>query len=259
MGDRTMKFALPILASPILALSFAAAAPGQAAEKGMTVQGPGCEYRIRFDPAKFDEKKLRDTGDLLLGEGLSAPYFPVHPATEVTTEKTIEADYATCMKPSADLKALAFLDMPDVEDIRTRRLEQIADACAFERIKARAMLPGASAKILGEYQPAAPTCGRMVEKLDDPAGVRPIWRDLVAKACANNASPARCRKDSLAAESKPDADRLIRADMVSFHWTNCAVPFLKMNVEQDRDQAAQQALAKEFRKRFKAKEKCEEG
>lgn len=259
-----MKFAQPImgspiLASPILALLLATVAPAQAAEKTMTVQGPGCEYKIRFDPAKFDEKKLRDTGDILLGEGLSAPNFPNHPATEVITEKTIEADYATCMKPAAELKALAFIDMPGVEDIRAGRLEQIADGCAFERIKARAMLPGASAKVLGEYQPAAPTCGKMVEKLDDPAGLRPVWRDLVTKACANNASPARCRKDSLAAETKPDADRLIRADMINFHWTNCAVPFLKMNVEQDKDQARQEALAKEFRKRFKAKEKCEEG
>ena len=256
MGDIFMKCALPTCA---MLLATLAAAPAGAAERTLSVSGPGCEYKIRFDPAKFDEKKLRDTGDLLLDEGLSAPYFPTHPANETVTEKTIEADYATCMKPAAELKALAFIDMPGVEELRAARLDQIADGCAFERIKARAMLPGASAKVLREFQPAAQSCGRLVEKLDDPAGVRPVWRDLVAKACANNASPARCRKDSLAAEAKPDADRLIRADMVSFHWTNCAVPFLKMNADQDKDQAAQQALAKEFRKRFKAKEKCEEG
>jgi hypothetical protein len=240
-------------------LSAAASAPAGAAEKTLSVSGPGCEYKVRFDPAKFDQKKLRDTAELLLGEGLSMPYFPVHPATEFYTEKMIEADYATCVKPAADLKALSFLDMSGVEDIRARRLEQIADACAFERIKARAMLPGASANILAEFQPAAQACGRLVEKLDDPAGIRPVWRDLVAKACATNASPARCRKDGLAAETKPDGDRLIRADMIGYHWTNCAVDFLKLNVEQPKDEAAQQALAKEFRKRFKVKEICEEG
>ena len=240
-------------------VSAAISAPAGAAEKTLSVTGPGCDYKIRFDPAKVDQKKLRDTADIAFGEGLSLPYFPVHPATEVYTEKMMEADYATCVKPTADLKALSFLDMPGVEDIRARRLEQIADSCAFDRIKARAMRPGASAKILAEFQPAAQACGRLVEKLDDPAGIRPVWRDLVAKSCATNGSPARCRKDGLAAETKPDGDRLIREDMIGYHWTNCAVPFMKMNLEQERDQAARQALAKELRKRFKVKEVCEEG
>ena len=34
---------------------------------------------------------------------------------------------------------------------------------------------------------------------------------------------------------------------------------MKMNLEQEKDQAARQALAKELRKRFKVKEVCEEG
>lgn len=248
------------LCSVFVALFLAVgAAPSFSAEKSISVSGPGCDYKVRFDPARVDERKLKDTANVLLGEGLANPDFPVHPATQVYSEALIKADYAACMKPAEALVALSFLDMPGLDDMRTRRLDQIADTCAFERIKARALAPGGSAGILAEYAPAAPACAKIVEKADDPAALRPVWRALVQKRCVDNANPAQCRKSGLAMENETDADRLIRADVIGYHWTNCAVEFLKLNQDQARDDAARQTLAKEFRKRFRTKETCEDG
>ncbi len=235
------------------------ATPCVAAEKTISVSGPGCDYKVRFDPTKVDERKLRDTANALLGEGFANPDFPVHPATQVYSEALINADYDACMKPSEASRALSLLDIPGLEDLRARRLEQIADTCAYERIKARALTPGGSARILAEYQPAAQACAKIVEKADDPAALRPIWRALVQKRCVDNSNPAQCRKSGLALENEKDADRLIRADVIGYDWTNCAVPFLKLNQEQEKDDAVRQTLAKEFRKKFKTKEICEDG
>ena len=248
------------LHSPLVALFLVlGAAPAFSAEKTISVSGPGCDYKIRFDPAKVEERKLRDTANVLLGEGLANPDFPVHPATQVYSDSLIKADYEACMQPAEASRALSFLAMPGLEELRARRLEQIADTCAYERIKARALASGGTAKILAEYQPAAQACGKIVEKADDPAALRPVWRALVQKRCVDNASPAQCRKNGLALENEKDADRLIRADVIGHDWTNCAVAFLKLNRDQPKDDAVRQMLAKEFRKKFKTKEICEDG
>lgn len=246
------------LAFAVLLLA-AGGGPSLSAEKSISVTGPGCDYKIRFDPSKVDESKLRDTANIVLGEGLANPDLPVHPATQVYSEALIAADYSACVKPSEAMRALAFLDMPGLEELRARRIEQIADACAFERIKARALIAGASAKILAEHQSSAQACATIVEKADDAAALRPVWRALVQKRCVDNASPAQCRKTGLALENEKDADRLIRADVIGYDWSNCAVAFLKLNQDQARDDAVRQTLAKAFRKKFKTKETCEDG
>jgi len=248
------------LRQPLVALFLGlGAAPAFAAEKTISVSGPGCDYKIRFDPAKVEERKLRDTANALLGEGLANPNFLVHPTAQVYSDSLIKADYEACMQPAEASRALSFLAMPGLEELRARPLEQIADTCAYERIKARALASGGTAKILAEYQPAAQACGKIVEKADDPAALRPVWRALVQKRCVDNASPAQCRKNGLALENEKDADRLIRADVIGHDWTNCAVAFLKLNRDQPKDDAVRQTLAKEFRKKFKTKEICEDG
>lgn len=235
------------------------AAPTLAAEKTISVSGPGCDYRIKFDPAKVDERKLKDTANVILGEGLANPNFAVHDKSQIYTEALARADYENCMAPAKPLRAQTYLDMPGLADLRARRLEQIAETCAFDRIKGRALVAGASARILLEFQPAAQACTRLIEKADDPAALRPVWRELVKKRCIDNGNPAQCRKNGLALEGTKDADRLIRADVISHDWSNCAIAFLKLNVDQAKDDAVRADLAKRFRKTFRTKEICEDG
>ena len=52
---------------------------------------------------------------------------------------------------------------------------------------------------------------------------------------------------------------MIRADVISHDWSNCAIAFLKLNVDQAKDDAVRADLAKRFRKAFKTKEICEDG
>jgi hypothetical protein len=251
MNRRTLPFAIAIVCTMTGAAG--------AAEKSFSVTGAGCDYKVRFDPAKVDGARLRDTADLILGQALPSPDFQVHPPSDIYTEALVKADYEACLKPGEAARKLAFIDMPGVEDLRSRRLDQIADTCAYEQIKGRALIPGASAKILLEHKASAQACGRYVQALDDPAGLRAFWRAQVDKRCKINSDPARCRKDSLSMEKQPDADRLIRTDLITYDWNNCAIEFLRLNQDQKRDEEAQQALVKSFRKAFKTKETCEDG
>ena len=235
-----------------------AMAPADGADRTITVDGEACSFKVRFDPAKFKEKQVRDTAGAILGSGLPYPDFAVHPTTETLTLDIVAADQAACLKSVGPSRGLDLLDIPGLAEFRARKTEQTIDTCAFEAIKGRALIPGASPKILVEHSASAKTCGHFVAALENRAGLRTAWREFVGKRCVDNSDPARCRKESLALEQKPDADELIRRDVIGFDWTNCAIEFLTLNQERERDEATREALQKEFMRRFKTKANCDD-
>jgi len=240
----------------LLALAGAASA----AERTIKIMGPGCDYQVRFDPAKFDQKQVKDTGDILFGEGgLPSPDYSGRGFTDTVTEAMVTADRAKCLAPLAKAKALTPLDMPGLKEIVAGRIEAIEDGCEFQAIQERALVTGASPKILLEHKASVAACGNFAQALETPAATKALWRAQIDKRCADNASPAECRKSSLALEAKPNAAELIRRDLIAFDWNNCANNLTKLSVNQDKDEATLEALRKTFKRQFKVKEKCEEG
>ena len=83
-----------------LALLMAGATPAWSAEKTISVSGPGCDYTIRYDPAKVDARKLKDTANILFGEGgLPGPEYAGRATTDAVTAAMIETDRAQCLAP----------------------------------------------------------------------------------------------------------------------------------------------------------------
>ena len=237
-----------------------AAAPSSAAEKTVSVTGPGCDYKIRFDPAKVDERRLKDTAEILFGQdGLPSPDYSGSGASEPVTPAKVEADRAKCLAPLARAKALTPLDMPGLKELVAGRIEAIEDGCAFQSIQQRALLPGARPDVLLEHKASVADCGVYAKALETPASMRVRFRADVDKQCAGNASPAKCRKEQLAIEEKPNAEELIRRELIGFYWNNCANELTKLSQNQEKDARALETLRKAFRKQFKTKEKCEEG
>lgn len=239
--------------------SLAGVAPALSAEKTISVTGPGCDYKIRFDPAKVDAKKLKDTADLLLGEGLPGPEYAGRAPTDAVTAAMIEPDRAKCLAPLAKARGASLLDLPGLKELLAGRIEAVEDGCAFQTVLTRALVAGASPAVLLEHKASVAACGSYAKALETPAAMRARWRADVEKQCVNNASPAQCRKTSFALEQKPDADELIRRDVIAFYWNNCANELTKYSQNQDKDEAALEALRKAFKKQFKTREKCEEG
>ncbi|MCB1544424.1 MAG: hypothetical protein H6872_05200 [Methylobacteriaceae bacterium] len=235
-----------------------ALAPADAADRTITVDGEACSFKVRFDPGKFSEKQVRDTAGAILGSVLPYPDFAVHPTTDTLTPEIVAADQAACQQSIGRSRGLDLMDIPGLAEFRARKTDQTVDTCAFEAIKGRALVPGANPKILLEHAASAKACGHFVPALENRAGLRAFWRELVGKRCVDNSDPARCRKDSLALEQKPDADELIRRDVIGFDWTNCAIEFLTLNQERERDEATREALQKEFMRRFRTKANCDD-
>ncbi len=245
---------------PVVMLSLLAFGPAsQAAERTIKFTGPGCDYQVRFDPAKADPKQVKDTGEILLGQGLPSPDYAGRATTDAVTAAMISADRAQCLAPLAKTKGLALLDMPGLKELVAGRAEAIEDACEFQTIKGRALVAGAGPGVLLEHKASVEACGAYAKALETPAAMRTLWRAKVEKQCADNASPAQCRKSSFALEQKPDGAELIRRDLIAFHWNNCANEQTKFSKAQDKDEATLEALRKAFKKQFKTKEKCEEG
>lgn len=233
-------------------------APG--AERAIKVTGPGCDYQVRFDPAKVDERRLKDTAEILFAEGgLPSPDYSGSATSDAVTPAKVEADRAKCLAPLAKARALAPLDMAGLKELLAGRIEAIEDGCAFQAIQQRALVVGARPEVLLEHKASVAACGAYAKALETPAAMRVRFHADVEKQCANNASPAKCRKELLAIEEKPNADELIRRELVAFYWNNCANELTKLSQNQERDEKALEGLRKAFKKQFKTKEKCEEG
>ena len=240
----------------------ASVAAGQAAERTIKVTGAGCDYAIRFDPAKTDEKQLRNTADLLFGEGgMPMPDFPGRATGAAVTEAMVKTDREACLAPLAKARPRgdALLDMPGLKELFDRRIAQGGETCDFVAILDRALVPGASPKILLEHQASVAACGKFAAALETPAAMKALWRKQVEARCVDNASPAQCRKTAFAMESGPDGAEMIRRDLIAFDWNNCANALTPLSLAQDKDEATLEALRKAFKKQFKTKETCEEG
>ncbi|CAL76639.1 hypothetical protein; putative signal peptide [Bradyrhizobium sp. ORS 278] len=243
----------------IARLALAAVALGgagaSAAEKTMSWES-GCRFTIRFDPAKQDETRLRNTVHLLFGPSdFDSP--GTSPAFEPKAVAALDPDKIDrACKAALDTAArLEFIALPGIDDYRRARVAELKDSCDFELAQTRGFKTPSA---LRDYQPAA-ACARFVDAIEGKTDLQQMFRQTVDKGCADNASPKACVARYIAEAQKPDGPERMRIYLVNFGWTNCAVTYNLRNTGATKTEAMRSALETQFRKMFKVKQdKCEE-
>ncbi|WP_257166782.1 hypothetical protein [Bradyrhizobium sp. SRS-191] len=226
-----------------------------AAERTMSWDS-GCRFTVRYDPAKQDETRLRNTVRLLFGPSdFDSP--GTLPAFEPKAVAALDPDKIDrACKATLDAAArLEFIALPGVDDYRRARIAELKDSCDFELAQTRGFKTPAA---LRDYQPAA-ACVRFVDAIEGKTDLQQMFRQAVDQGCADNASPKACVARYAAEAQKADGPERMRIYLVNFGWTNCAVNYNLRNTGAQKTEAMRSALETQFRKMFKVKQdKCEE-
>ncbi|MFG1463804.1 hypothetical protein V5F77_12990 [Xanthobacter sp. DSM 24535] len=198
-----------------------------AAQKSVSFADGACSGTVWFDPARTDEKRLRDTLSLIYDYTLSAAPSPRLPAKPADMARVTSAPYAAkCARIAAGAAALNPLDLEGAQAFHAKVKDAIADFCAFNIAKLEAF--SAPAALRG-YTPAPAACARYVDALEGQGDLVAVWRESVAAACAGNANPKACAARELRHASVPDSAAWMRLYLITHAWNNCAVPALKVN------------------------------
>jgi len=235
----------------VLALLISGAAYG--AQKAMRWEnGAQCEFETKFDPAKIDEDKLRNTVEVLFGDGFDKEPTLVAALIgpgESLTSNTAEYQQA-CERERTRIENLAVLDLPGVETYRKRRLEEFEETCRFHVLEGRAASGDPAA--LREFAPSVAKCSPFIDALEGKTDIRAVWRDMVETQCRDNGSPEECKAALFSAESRPNAKDAIRLQVLTYGWISCSVAYLKTS-DLRPSTSMRVALQKSFRRRFKVK------
>jgi hypothetical protein len=211
-----------------------------------------CRFETRFDPAKYDTEALRNTINVLFGDGfyqLGIPNIGLDRPGGHLTSNT-EQFQNQCEMARQQARSLAVIALPGIEDYRAYRLEELDDYCHFGTIESRAASGDVAA--LREYTKSAEACSPFIDALEGKTDIRAVWRDVIETECRKNFDPVSCRASFLAADSRPNPDEAIKLDVLTDGWGNCSVRYLKTSDMQTRE-AMRDALIKSFRRRFKIK------
>jgi len=246
-----MKSFHPILVV-VLAMSFSSASHG--AQQALRWQdGALCEFETKFDPTKYDEESLRNTVNVIFGDGV---YESKSPQIEIDEKggrlRTDTAGYErTCELTKEKATNLRVIALPGIEEYRRLRLEELDDSCWFGSVESRAASGEPSA--LREYTPSAATCSRFIDALEGKTDLRAVWLEVINSTCQKVLAPRdKCRADALKKESGPNAGQHIQMGVLEFGWGNCSVPYLKTS-DLQKGESMRKALEKTFRRRFKVK------
>jgi hypothetical protein len=236
---------------PVLALLISSASYG--AQKVISWEDGGqCEFETRFDPAKVDEERLRNTIEVIFGDGFyKQPTLVtalIGPGDSLTSN-TAEYQQA-CEQERVRVENLAVLDLPGIENYRKLSLEEFEETCRFNVLQGRAASGDPAA--LREFTPSVAKCSPFIDVLEGKTDIRAVWRDMVEARCRESDSPEKCKAAEFSAESRANAADAIKLDVLEFGWTHCSVPYLKTNDLRPRT-SMRVALQKSFRRRFKVK------
>jgi len=233
----------------VLALLISTAAYG--AQKAMRWEnGAMCEFETKFDPAKIDEERLRNTVEVIFGDGFykqpSLVTALIGPGGSLTSN-TDEYRQA-CERETERVENLAVLDIPGIENYRKLSLEEFEESCRFNVLQGRAASGDPAA--LREFTPSAAKCSPFIDALEGKTDIRAVWRNMVEAQCRENGSPEECKAAHFSAENRSNAADAIRLDVLEFGWTTCSTSYLKTSDLRPRT-SMRVALQKSFRRRFK--------
>lgn len=242
-----------LIGAAVLAMLLAWPGAALAASRTLTIEDGMCTGRLRYDPARVDEARLKDTVRLLFDPGLTAPPLAPSPQAPADMGKADPAAFARACRDSGE--AVARLKPLDgFADYQRLVADQIADACAFGEAELKGLRDPAA---LAAYAPAAAACRPFVDALTGQGDVTALWRETVKRQCANNVDSGACERREAARASGPEADGWRRLYLIDTGWNNCAVGFLKVNTD-DHDRI-REGLISGFVRRFKVKMTCDGG
>ncbi|MFG1407561.1 hypothetical protein V5F80_15905 [Xanthobacter sp. VTT E-85239] len=198
-----------------------------AAQKSVSFADGACSGRVWFDPAKTDEKGLRDTLALVYDYTLSAAPSPSFPNKPADMGRVNAAAYAAkCARIEAAAAALKPLDLPGAQDFHAKVKAAVADFCSFNIAKLKAFTTPAA---LRDFTPAPAACGVYVDALEGKGDLSAVWRESIAASCTKNVNPQACAARELRHAAVPDSAGWMRLYLITHAWNNCAVPTLKVN------------------------------
>jgi hypothetical protein len=214
--------------------------------------GALCKFETRYDPAKYDEERLRNTTDVLFLNG-----FDKQPSLILTLKgpggrlrSNVTEYQQACERERERVTSLPVIDLPGIENFRKWSLDALEDACRFFVLQGRAAAGDPAA--LREFTPSAPKCSPFIDALEGKTDIRAVWRDVIDDNCRKNSRPDECKANFLEAESKASPEDAIKRDVLNYGWNTCSTEFLKQNNLQLRD-SMRAKLEKEFRRRFRVK------
>lgn len=208
-----------------------------------------CNYKIRFDPKKYDATRVLNTADFIFATR-RIPHFP-SPQTHMPYEASgVDAYTRACSQHADLLTSLPLVDLPGLQSYRDLQLEQLTDWCDFGAALIRGHLGDIAA--LRTFEPSGPHCSKYADALEGKTDIRLVWRELVVSHCQKNSKPEECRARFFSAEGQPDEAERIRTDVLTYGWQNCSTRYLKTgNAVSEKAALLQARLVDTFRKRFR--------
>jgi hypothetical protein len=254
-NSSTVRF-LPLVAAFVTALA-AGLAPGNsasAAQKTLSWNDDACTHRIRFDPAKHDEKRLKNTIRLLFApHDLRGPIGPLVPDPQAIATVDLRKFDRQCSDVLKTVREFELAPFQGIEDYRRARIGEIEDTCRFGNVKLRGLR---NPSVLREYT-RAPACAHFIDALEGKSDMMKAYQEMVSRQCTDNLSPQRCREDSRKEAEKPDGKERVRLKLTTYGWNNCALDSAARDADSKSLERMRSALEKQFRRTFTVRSKCE--
>jgi hypothetical protein len=212
-----------------------------------------CSRKIRFDPKKYDETRIKNTADFVLSGYLHE--FPIPQAYLKLGESGVDEFRNACTRHSQALQSLVLIDLPGLEAYRRLKLEQLQDWCDFGVVLIRGTFGDVAA--LRSFKTSALSCSRYLDAFEEEIDLRQIWRELITSECRDNYKPEACRAAFLAVEGQPDATERIKSDVLTYGWQSCSARYLKTGNSVAEEAAShERELGAKFEARFQMTPPC---
>jgi hypothetical protein len=215
---------------------------GPAIAEPVTISWDGeCQYTIQIDTEKHDERRVRNTIDLLYTSN------GIYPDPGRASDAASIANYQKqCANEVSRRANLTLLPLPGLEQYRRFDVERLRDKCDYDVVVLRS---DDNPSALRDYLPAA-ACSRYVDALEGKADLGEIWRETIKTACKSNLNPDQCEQRRLEEAAKPDGGSRMRHYVRTFGWQNCAVKYRKKS---DRAAETEKSLVERFERAFRVK------
>ena len=246
-----MKF---LSVAAVFSAGLAPANHASAAQKSASWSDEACVHRISFDPAKYDEKRLKNTINLLFEPSkFEAPVPPfVGESKDIAGLDPGKYDQQ-CGAALKTVRGFELLPLNGIEDYQRAKTEETEDFCRFGNIQIRGYRDPSA---LREYA-RAPSCSHFIDALEGKTDTMKAFRETVAEQCKDNASPQRCRDSTLKEAEKPDGKERVRINLMTFGWSNCANNYTVHSTNSKPLEQMRAGLEKQFRRMFTVRSKCE--
>ena len=185
----------------------------------LTWEVRGCVYKGTYDPKVSDEKKLKNTIDLLnpkKSKGESAFGFELEEMDKINI-----GNYEKyCKDEIKRLRELDIVNEPSIKSIRDALVNHKEKECRLDIIVNQGFKDSQKLKDI----PTNSTCKRFSDALDGETPVKKVWNEMIQKRCKNDSvSEEGCTNQELMIQNKPRALDRIRLYVLTRGWFYCAV------------------------------------